>query len=987
MDTALSSLFTSTPDMPHLHGNHHLGLVVMSVFVAMVAATMALQIAQIARRTKRVRHRHLAIATGAIALGAGIWSMHFIGMLAWRLPFVIEYSWRLTALSLVPACITAWFILRILVQHDISLRKLVLSGIGIGIGIAVMHYIGMEAIEAPWPMRYRPDMFVLSLVIALSLAVAVLWVRYRLRLERLNHAQRRIGRGILMGLAIAGIHYSSMIAVYFVGTADTAHRLLATDLYAALALASLAVTMALVAAAVHTLTYSQELRRAVEGTASRLHATLDTAVDGIITINPLGSIQSFNRSAERLFGYSAAEVCGKNVKMLMPEPYQSRHDGYLHNYMSTGNAKIIGVGREITGLRKDGSLMPMRLAVGRVDLPNELLFVGIVTDISDRHALEASLRDTAERAQQAAAVKGAFLANMSHEIRTPMNAIIGFAELLLQGALSESQRQHLTTIRQSSRLLLGLLNDILDTAKMESGRLELEHTDFSLKLLVEQVHASLALSAETRQLGFEIFYSDDMQEYFQGDPLRITQILTNLVSNAIKFTKRGTVTVSLSQQQGWVHIQVQDSGIGMTAEQLAKIFTPFTQADASISRNFGGTGLGTSIARQLTELMGGRIKAESIFGEGSTFHVWLPLPAGQAPLVTDSEVSLSCLPALHILVADDVPQNLELLTLNLEATGHRVVQAQDGSEAFEKFCAGRFDVVLMDVHMPITSGLCATRLIREHERNNQLAHTPIIALTASVMSADRHAAREAGMDGFAVKPLDMPRLFDEVARVLNITLSPDFCVQHQKTIAEPPLPTSAVIDWQTGIKRWGDEAHFVNALRQFLHSVAGQYPLPTAPDAPLDWERVLFSLHGLRGAAANLSLPEVAHLAAILEQQVRDGDYALAQQRLPELLTRIASAQQEAASYQPSSPVQLHVVDGATDHLEAVGSADLQSAMRTLLQVLAHNELDDAALDTVCYALQQRQAHSAAQALRTAIDNFEFPEAQRLLEQLLETIH
>ncbi|MGE8357480.1 MAG: ATP-binding protein, partial [Microvirgula sp.] len=368
----------------------------------------------------------------------------------------------------------------------------------------------------------------------------------------------------------------------------------------------------------------------------------------------------------------------------------------------------------------------------------------------------------------AAAAKGIFLANMSHEIRTPMNAIIGFTELLLDGELTALQRRHLGTVRQSARSLLGLLNDILDTTKLEKGAFRLEQIHFSLQALATQVMASMRLAAEARSLELTVHFPPDLDEYCVGDPLRVQQILTNLIGNAIKFTERGRVSLDFHRKHELLFIEVRDTGIGMTAEQLSRIFAPFTQADASISRRFGGTGLGTTIARQLTELMGGTIQVESEPGRGSVFRVALPLPPGSAPAEKAQGVSTMSLPPLNILVADDVAQNLELLTLIMEQGGHRVTTACNGEDALRQFMAGRFDIVLMDVHMPHMDGLEAVRRLRACEREQGRVATPVIALTASVQDTDREAAREAGMDGFAMKPLDVPRLLAEMARVVGL---------------------------------------------------------------------------------------------------------------------------------------------------------------------------------------------------------------------------
>lgn len=676
--------------------------------------------------------------------------------------------------------------------------------------------------------------------------------------------------GAVMGLAIAGMHYMGMSAARFIVVGDVgtpSHEVSMSTLTVSLILACFTIVVTALVVALNGLVRTQELYRSVREGSVRLRAMLDTAVDGILTIDAKGLIQDFNQSAERIFGWKAEEVIDRNIKMLMPEPYQSAHDGYLENYLSSNKPRIIGLGREVVGLRKDGTHVPIRLAVGRVDLPGELLFVGFVTDISDRHALEASLREAADQAKEAAAAKSTFLANMSHEIRTPMNSIIGFTELLLQTRLDDTQRQYLETVRQSSKSLLRLINDILDTTKMEKGQFQLESMDFSLRALAMQVESSMRLTAHAKRLDFIVRYPDDMPEFYKGDPLRVLQILNNLVGNAIKLTESGRVELEFAQQEGAVHIKVRDTGIGMTPEQMALIFAPFAQADASISRRFGGTGLGTTIARQLAEQMGGSIEVESLPGVGSTFHVRLPLPVGQRPKSGVGAEPSATLPPLHVLIADDVPQNLELLALTLNRSGHTVVMARDGSEAVQRFKEARFDLVLMDVHMPGVDGLKACRLIRALEQERGLPRTPVIALTASVMPEDQRAARQAGMDGFAVKPLDVPALLNEMARVVG---------QRQEAAGqprgghEPEKRELPAVDWALGETLWGDRATLAQAALRFLNSIDEQYPLSGHEGEPTQGS-LRFSLHGIRGAAGNLALRALAQRAGEMETQLREG--------------------------------------------------------------------------------------------------------------------
>ncbi|WP_346726939.1 MHYT domain-containing protein [Pusillimonas minor] len=953
-----------------MHGTHDSGLVLLAIVVSVFSATMALQTASMSASTQSRLYRHIGLGAGAIALGGGIWTMHFIGMLAFELPAPVRYDTTITLFSVVPALLASWWALHLLGQSHVSRLRLIAGGVLVGAGIGAMHYTGMAAMQTPLQMRYDPAMFGLSIIVAVGMAMLALWVRYGLRHTPFGPTPRLLISGLVMGLAIAAMHFTGMVAVRFIGDpAPTQAGLLINTTYASLALSSFTVTVTVMVVAVNGLIRAYDLNRRIQEGSSRLQATLDTAVDGIITIDSKGIIHDFNHSAERLFGWHADEVIGRNIKMLMPEPYQSAHDGYLQNYQTTGQAKVIGVGREVVGLRRDGSHVPLRLAVGRVDLPGQLLFVGFVTDISDRHTLESSLREAAQRAEQAAAAKSTFLATMSHEIRTPMNAIIGFTDLLLQTNLDAVQRSHLNTVRESSRSLLRLLNDILDTTKMEKGRLELEQTDFSLRAVAMQIESSLRLSASAKHLALRTVFSDDMPEYFRGDPLRVVQILTNLVGNAIKFTESGEVVMKFEWCAGQVHIRVSDTGIGMTPEQVGRLFQPFTQADASISRRFGGTGLGTAISRQLVELMNGTIDVESAPGKGSTFRVMLPLPVGQAPHAADEARPAPALPKLRVLIADDVPQNLQLLGLVLENAGHSVLRAVDGNDAVDQYRRNAFDIVLMDVHMPGVDGLQATCLIRQHERETGQTKTPIIALTASVMANDRDAAIKAGMDGFALKPLDPPRLFAEMARVLDIKPTQD-------ATGTPPqqAATEAIIDTQAGLRLWGTQAAYEQALQDFIHTLTQTEPLPKEVPEKADWDALRFQLHRLRGVAGNLALPVLSTLYGQLEDLILQQQHAVVRERFPE----IHIALEKVRAQSPKASLQANDKPSQT-----ASPTDIQQALKRLHGVAMRCEFDDALLSSVCLHLEQRGARDDAGALRDAMNAFEFTQATEIIQRHL----
>lgn len=967
MTSMLKHITSEIPSgLPLVDGFHQPGLVVLSILVAVAMSLLALQTSYVAHTASSSIHKRVALLTGACALGIGIWAMHFIGMLAFQLPAPVSYHTGLTLASMIPAVVASWLALQHLSRSGNKSHAIGVSGTLVGGGIGLMHYVGMAALETPLHMHHDPLLFGLSIVAAVALAILALWIRLGLRKTRLSATLRYYLAGSIMGLAIVSMHYIAMHGVRFYGDASAlSDGIWVNNSYLALALSSVVLTLGIVVASLNGLVRMRELHRSANSTQSRMQAIVDTAVDAIITIDGLGTIRDFNLSAERLFGYDAREVLNQNVKMLMPEPYHSEHDGYLQRYQTTGETRIIGKGREAKARHKDGRVFPIRLSVGKVELDNrEPLFVGLIADISERVQLEQSLREAAKRAEQAAQAKGQFLANMSHEIRTPMNSIIGFTEILLQGQLDPVQRGHLSTIRQSSRTLLGLINDILDTTKLENHRLQLENSDFSLRAVVMQVESSLRIQAQNKGLEFMTRYADDMPEYFVGDTLRLVQVLTNLVGNAIKFTEQGAVQLALRYVHEQVEIIIKDTGIGMTSEQVSTIFEPFTQADASISRRFGGTGLGTTIARQLVEAMDGRIEVSSEPGLGSEFRLYLPLPQGQAPQSDEPAASID-LPPLRILIADDVEQNLRLLRLVLEKNGHQVEQAENGARVLELYAPGRFDVLLLDLHMPVVDGLQAAQRIRELEQQQGISSpVPVIALTASVMQGDRDAAQQAGMNGFASKPLDVPALFAEIARVTG------------QGASTPPAATQTgtnqLIDWQQGIALWGSKDQLQHEIQLFLDDWQSRYPLHYSPGS--DLQPLIFSLHGIRGAAGNLALGAAASLAGKLEQQLRthnsDGlDASLA--RLQQLMADSAREAGHPAAAQPAPAAP-------------VPDAGLQHCLEPLREVLRSHQLDDDLLASVLAALQNGPARHIETAckLGTAVDNFDFDQALALLESL-----
>lgn len=395
-----------------------------------------------------------------------------------------------------------------------------------------------------------------------------------------------------------------------------------------------------------------ERTKELSDSTTRIETIIDTVADGIITIDDHGIIETMNRAVERIFGYAADEIIGQNIKILMPEPYHSQHDNHLDRYRATGEAHIIGHGREVTGQRKDGSHFPLELAVTEMWLGEQRHFTGVLRDITVRKQADELLKRAKEAAESASRSKSDFLAVMSHEIRTPMNGVIGMLDVLTQTSLNGHQAEMAKLIRESASTLLGIIEDILDFSKIEAGKLNLEQELMSIESVVEKVCSMFDYMAEQKRIELTLFIDPEIPNVL-GDALRMHQILTNLINNAIKFSSGqnhlGQVMVrvqisSRSEGRVWLEFTVYDNGIGMDEVTQSRLFVPFEQADSSTKRLFGGTGLGLAISNKLVHMMGGEISVQSKPGAGSTFTVLLPFETVPQSETIDSLVTgLPCL--------------------------------------------------------------------------------------------------------------------------------------------------------------------------------------------------------------------------------------------------------------------------------------------------------------------------------------------------------
>jgi len=501
---------------------------------------------------------------------------------------------------------------------------------------------------------------------------------------------------------------------------------------------------------------------------ARAEALLDAVVESIPSIisvedGETGALVRVNRAAEEFVGAPRDEILGRPLGSLASPEVMRRHWAQIAEAEASGQM----VAEEEEFLGPDGQ--PRTLFVRRrviEDRGGTRHVLSVADDITEAKRAQAALQAALAEAEAASHAKSDFLATMSHEIRTPLNGILGMAQVMARDELTLSQRERLEIVRNSGESLLRIINDVLDLAKIEAHKLEVESFDFDLGDVIDSAAAIFSALASAKGLVLEVNL-DLAAGVYRGDPTRIRQIISNLLSNAVKFTQAGSVRLTARFDMRGLEIAVSDTGPGIPSEAFGRLFEKFVQADSSTTRRFGGTGLGLAICRDLAQLMGGNIVAENLPGEGARFTVRLPVqrlgdarpnPAVQPPAVED-------LGALRILAAEDNPVNQKVLQTILEQLGVDVTLVGDGAQAVEAYRAAPWDIVLMDVQMPVMDGVQATRAIRLFEREAGRAPTPIVALTANALEHQKSQYFAAGMDALVAKPIQIDELFEAIERL------------------------------------------------------------------------------------------------------------------------------------------------------------------------------------------------------------------------------
>jgi len=656
---------------------------------------------------------------------------------------------------------------------------------------------------------------------------------------------------------------------------------------------------------------------------------IESNIDALMTTDPAGIITDVNKQMEALTGCTRDELIGAPFKGFFTDPERAEAGIKL-----VLNEKKV-TDYELTACARDGRKTVVSYnATTFYDRDRKLQGVfAAARDVTESKRVEVELGQAKAVAESASRTKSEFLASMSHEIRTPLNAIMGIADLLAKTTLSSEQDKYVQIFRRAGDNLLNLINDILDLSKVEALQIELEETGFSLEDLLEKVTEMVEGKAEEKGLALVCELGPDVPANLIGDPTRLRQVLLNLVGNAIKFTESGNVSIRVepdadSSVPSALRFTISDTGIGIPAEQLDRVFERFTQADSSTTRRFGGSGLGLTISKRLVELMGGRIWCESTVNNGSVFsfvvpfEIWAGSPSRVTVPGTGPELPL---PALRILLVEDSPDNCTITVAYLEDTPYQVEIAETGTEACEMFAVHDYDLVLMDRQMPVMDGLTATRKIREWERAHGRPPTPIIALTASALKGDREQCLAAGCTAFLTKPVKQEVLLQAIKdhSIVAPSTSKVESIRKDPSLVHPKLAARVPA--------------FLKKRRQDIITMLDCL-------ARGDFETVTRLGHSMRGSGASFGFQAITDIGAALEQEAASADAEASRKWVSELsmcLDRVELAQSEDPGHGAEFTVRLSpapdVLAAARRIVLVEDGDDLREIFREVLEERGHH--------------------------------------------------
>ena len=593
------------------------------------------------------------------------------------------------------------------------------------------------------------------------------------------------------------------------------------------------------------------------------------SLDMLCIANYAGYFIRLNPAWERALGYSLADLTASPfIDFVHPEDRVATL-AEMQKILKGEDA----ISFENRYRAKDGSYRWMLW--NATPFAQEQLIYAAARDITERKQAEANIVRLSAEAETANRAKSDFLARMSHEIRTPLNVVIGMGDVLERTALNREQRQYVRVFQKAGSNLLTLINDLLDLSKAESGRMTLEEIDFELGAVTDSVIEIMSLRAQQKGIELSAEISTSLPTKLRGDPDRLRQVLINLVGNAIKFTGNGRVVLRAeadpdSPVPGALLFSVSDTGIGIPLDKLDSIFEAFAQADASTTRKYGGTGLGLAISRRLVNLMGGRIWAESEPGQGAVFYFTARfgvgatlIPQAESPDASQRAVAAGAFRGLRVLVAEDSEENRYLVAEYLKDLGIHLEFAEDGQIAVDKFCSGTYNLVLMDLQMPVMDGYEATRRIRGWEEENHRQPTPIVALTASALSADLEQALQAGCTAYVRKPV---RLLTLVEAVAKHTLKTEPGVQ----------PSRARIQVSADTRLRAVVPAYLESRREDVRKILDAL-------GALDYETIRQLGHKMNGSGGGYGFPKITELGQALENASRDQDAAAIRSHISDL--------------------------------------------------------------------------------------------------------